>query len=184
MRLAPVEGCFASRVCAHRSPAGAIVRPQGGEAEISGQIQRRATDLGQCRPQLRAAAREHLGTLGPMLISAQQPIDPGSQTGEIVVESIKHALDLELLAKPGARKASRPHGRTDHTARGAAGELLPQIPAVASPAEIQGDQRVVKAMIVGETAAVVGMNELVNQIWDTLGFDDPLSAGCVPPIIR
>ena len=73
--------------------------------------------------------------------------------GQIVLETVKHALDLELFGKPVApeRLGVILQGRADHGTENTTSQLFPQMPTVVSEREIERDLPVVEPMIVGQS---------------------------------
>ncbi|HLT35891.1 MAG TPA: hypothetical protein VK034_06390 [Enhygromyxa sp.] len=125
-----------------------------------------------------SASRDRLEQLGAMFGDLQVRVHARPKTGEIVLQAVKHPLNLELFGKPVARERLGVilQGRADHGAEHAARQLLPEVPTMVGAREIQRDLSVIEPMIVRQMPQKQRVNDLMDEVRQPLGFDDPRTA--------
>lgn len=80
----------------------------------------------------------------------QVRVDAHAKCRQIVLEAVKHALNLELFGEPVARERLGVilQGRADHSAEDTTRQLFPQQSTVLASREIQRDLPIVEPVVV------------------------------------
>jgi hypothetical protein len=158
---------------APRSPRLAIAGPD--RQGITARNGRRCAYLPQGPRQEISTSLDRLDQLGAVFCELELRVDVGAKSTEFVLQPVKHPLDLELFGEPVARErlGVMLQRGADHGAEATAGQLFPEVPSMLAAGQIQRDLPVIEPMIVGQTTQEQRMNELVDQVWESLRLHDP-----------
>jgi hypothetical protein len=165
-------------------PAGSISTPD--RQHVAGRKLRPKTHSCERLRQQHSALGDGLQQFGAAFGDLQLRIDVSAKTEKIVLEPVKHALNLKLFGEPVARERLGVilPGSADHGAEDATRQLFPEVPTVGGTREIQRDLPIVETMVIRQAPQEQRMNQLVDEVRETLGLDHPLEASQFLQFVR